>query len=76
MMWERIWISLFISASIFWLALPELALWRASSVSVVGRWAECFLLLVMADKGELDGDREKEENPVSPISRFRFKLSD
>jgi len=60
--WERIRISLLVCAGMFWLALPELALWRPSSVSVVWRWSKSFLFLVMADESEFDGDGEEKKD--------------
>jgi hypothetical protein len=44
------------------LALPELALWGAGGVAVVGGGTEGFLFLVVADETEFNEDREEEED--------------
>ena len=50
------------------LALPELPLWRPSSVPVVGRGAEGTLLAVVADESDFDGDGKEEEDTSLFIS--------
>lgn len=48
--------------AILGLALPELALWGAGGVAVVGGGTECFLFLVVADETEFYEDGEEEED--------------
>lgn len=76
MLWEGIWISLFVRASSLWLALPKLSPWRTRGVPIVWGWAKCLLFLVVADESEFDRDREKEEDAVLLVSRFKTELSD
>lgn len=62
---ERVWVLLAsseLSIAALWLALPELALWRAGRVAVVWRWAESTLFAAVLNEAVLgeDGDEEKD----------------
>jgi hypothetical protein len=64
--WEGIWVHfLDITGSRgLWLALPELSLWRAGGVAVVGGWAVTLFFAVMTEEHEFDEDGEEKEDAV------------
>lgn len=57
----------------FGLALPELPLWRAGCVAVVGGGAEGLLFAVVAHEEELEDGGEEEEDTVEHVSVMFWK---
>lgn len=64
--WERVWVlgGSILHITVLGLALPELALWAAGCVAVVGGWTVCLLLLAAGDEAVFDEDGKEEEDTI------------
>lgn len=72
MYWESVWVlgHSKLSIAVLGLALPELALWGAGSVAVVGGRAEGLFFAVVFDEEEFDEDGQEEEDAVVSVSQI------
>ena len=74
MCWESVWVLHHskLSITVLGLALPELALWGAGSVAVVGGRAKGLFFAVVLDEEEFDEDRQEEEDAVVFVSQILY----